>query len=182
MAPREIVMSGLRNWLGFYLMRLVFAVRDFFEPPASILANIGLQRGSTVLDYGCGTGCFTFAAAELIGPAGRVVAADANPVAVRRVRRVAAKKGLSNVEAVETDCATGLDGASVDVALLYDAFHLLSDPGAVLAELHRVLKPTGVLSMSDHHLEHEDILEGLTACGQFRLLRRHVGLYTFARA
>ena len=175
-------MGVIRNTLGFHFMALVFWVRDFFEPPARILENVGIQRGSTVLDYACGTGCFTLAAAERVGPTGTVIAADVNPVAVRRVRRLAAKRNLENVQAVETDRTTGLDGASVDVALLYDAFHMFHDPHAVLAELHRVLKPTGVLSFSDHHLEREDILEGLTAGGLFRLLRRHGGLYTFAKA
>ena len=175
-------MSGRGSWLGFHLMRLAFVVRDFFEQPGHILADVGLQRGSTVLDYGCGPGGFTIAAAGLIGPAGTVHAADVNAAAIRHVQRVAARKGLANVQTVRTDCATGLDGASVDAVLLYDAFHALGDPGGVLAELHRVLKPTGVLSFSDHHMKHEDILAGVTAGGRFRLLRRHEGLYTFAKA
>jgi len=175
-------MAGAWKWLCFQLMRLSFAARDFFEQPKEILADVGLQRGSTVLDYGCGPGGFAIAAARLIGPAGSVHAADVNPAAVRHVRRTAERRGLANVEAVRTDCATGLDDGSVDAVLLYDTFHALRDPGGVLAELHRVLKPTGVLSFSDHHMKHEDILAGLTAGGRFKLLRRRQRLYTFARS
>ena len=175
-------MSRAWKWLCFHLMRLAFVVRDFFEQPGSILADVGLQRGSTVLDYGCGAGSFTTAAARLVGPAGTVHAADANPAAIRHVQRIAAKKALANVEAVRTDRATGLDDGSVDAVLLYDTFHALREPGGVLAELHRVLKPTGVLSFSDHHMKHEDILAGLTAGGRFKLLRRKERVYTFAKA
>jgi len=174
-------MGAIRDYVGFHFMVLVFRVRDFFEPPARVLENVGIRGGSTVLDYACGTGCFTFAAAERVGPAGAVIAADVNPVAVRRVRRIAEKRNIENVEAIETDCPTGRDDASVDVVLLYDAFHMFPDPHAVLAELHRVLKPTGILSFSDHHLGHEDILESFSVSGLFRLLRRSGGLYTFAK-
>lgn len=62
-------------------------------------------------------------------------------------------KKLANVETIHSDCKTGLPDNSVDAVLLYDTFHDLSDPDGVLEELHRVLKPDGILSFSDHHMK-----------------------------
>ncbi|MCE5248594.1 class I SAM-dependent methyltransferase [bacterium] len=91
------------------------------------------------------------------------------------------KRELRTVETGLTDCATGLNDGDVDVALLYDTFHDLEKPAAVLRELHRVLKPGGILSFSDHHMKEPDILAGIAAGGLFALLRRGEKTYTFAK-
>jgi ubiquinone/menaquinone biosynthesis C-methylase UbiE len=76
------------------------------------------------------------------------------------------------VETILSDGATGLPDASIDVALLYDVLHHLARPAEVLAELHRVLKPGGTLSVSDHHLAEDDITSRITGTGLFRLARQ----------
>jgi ubiquinone/menaquinone biosynthesis C-methylase UbiE len=72
-----------------------------------------------------------------------VYALDLHPLAVERVRTLARKQQLGNVETIQSDCATGLPDGSVDVVLLYDIFHMLSEPDAILGELHRVLPNPG---------------------------------------
>jgi len=52
-------------------------------------------------------------------------------------------------------------------------------PNEVLAELHRVLKPNGILSLSDHHLKEDEIRTKITDKGLFRLLRKGERQYTF---
>ena len=110
-----------------------------------------------------------------------VYAADINPLAIERVQKVAARRNLSNVRAIHTDCATGLDNASMDVALLYDTYHDLAAPEKVLQELHRVLKPGATLSFSDHHMGEEEIIPGVTGSGLFRLAAKGEKTYTFLR-
>ena len=168
--------------LGFWFMVVVFWFRDMVRPPQLVLAEIDIQPGSHVLDYGCGTGVFSFAAARIVGAGGKVWAVDVQPAAVRRVERIASKKGLSNVEAIRTDCGTALPDESIDVVLLYDVLHDLRDPEAVLAELHRLLKPGSSLSVSDHHMKEADILAGVTAGGGFVLVAKGKRTYTFRRA
>ncbi|MDI6886277.1 MAG: methyltransferase domain-containing protein [archaeon] len=55
----------------------------------------------------------------------------------------------------------------VDVVLLYDTFHTLGDPNGVLEELHRVLKPDGILSFSDHHMKENEIVSEVTSTYSF---------------
>jgi len=78
------------------------------------------------------------------------------------VKKTAAKNQLTNVETILSDSNTGLPGDSIDAVLLYDVFHDLTDQNKVLEELHRVLKPDGVFSFSDHHIREDETVSKLT--------------------
>ncbi len=165
----------------FRLMSFGYAFRDLFLPRINILREAGIEPGFHVLDYGCGPGSYVSATAELVGKAGKVYALDINPLAIQRVRNIASKRGLGNVETICSDCETGLADKSVDVILLYDTFHSLRDPNRVLRELCRVLRPNGILSFSDHHMGGDEIASGVTDAGLFRLLRKDKKTYTFVK-
>lgn len=169
------------NFLGFRLMALAFRFRDRFRPRSRILAEVGLAPGQSVLDFGCGPGGYVRPTAELVGAEGRVWALDRLKVATEHLRRVAAKSGLANVETIRSDGDTGLDDVSIDVVLLYDVFHHLREPAPVLAEMHRVLVPKGVLSFSDHHMQDDEIVAGVTVGGLFELARRGRWTHTFTK-
>jgi len=159
--------------LNFRIMSFAFGIRDIFRPRKKILGEVGIRPGFRVLDYGCGSGSYITAAAGLVGDAGMIYALDIHPLAIERARRIASRNHLPNVETIRSDCATGLPDDSVDVALLYDVFHKLSDPDSVLEELRRVLKPDGILSFSDHHLMEDEIVSRVTEGGLFKLLEKN---------
>jgi ubiquinone/menaquinone biosynthesis C-methylase UbiE len=69
---------------------------------------------------------------------------------------------------------------SIDVVLLYDILHDLNNISDVLAELHRILKPKGILSLSDHHMKEEDIMSQVTRGGLFKLSAKNKRTYSFA--
>jgi ubiquinone/menaquinone biosynthesis C-methylase UbiE len=98
----------------------------------NILKEVGIKPGFQVLDYGCGPGSYIIPLAELVGESGKVYALDIHPLAIRKVQDIASKKRLANVETILSDCQTGLPDNSLDVVLLYDVFHHLSDPDGVL--------------------------------------------------
>lgn len=167
---------------AFSIMSCMFTLRDLVRPRRKILQEIGLEPGFCVLDYGCGPGAYVAGTAELVGKAGKVYALDLQPLAIRRVREIARKKQLTNVETICSDCQTGLQDNSLDVVLLYDVFHTLGEPQAVLTELHRVLKKGGTLSFSDHHMSEEEIISGMTSGLLFKLSRKGERTYQFERA
>jgi len=160
----------------------MFTLRDLARPRRKILQEIGLEPGFRVLDYGCGPGAYIAGTAELVGKAGKVYALDLQPLAIRRVREIARKKQLTNVETICSDCQTGLQDNSLDIVLLYDVFHTLGEPQTVLAELHRVLKKGGTLSFNDHHMSEEEIISGMTGGLLFKLSRKEKRTYQFERA
>lgn len=153
--------------LHYYLHVLFFAVRDWLRPPAQRLAQAGLKAGQSVLDYGCGGGSYTLAAARLVGPQGRVYALDCEARATARVRRLAARAGLSNVAAIAGTVPSEVADGTIDVALLYDVYHCCGEPERVLAELYRVLRPGGLLSFLDHRTTVPAAVAQITAGGRF---------------
>ena len=174
-------MDKPRCRFDFKFMALQFKFRDFRLPRMDVLKEVGIKPGFQVLDYGCGPGSYITPLAELAGESGKIYALDIHPLAVQAVQRIASKKQLTNVEAILSDCKTGLPDNSVDVVLLYDTFHDLGDPNGVLAELHRVLKPDGTLSFSDHHMREHEIVSKVTHRGLFRLYRRSKRTYSFLK-
>jgi ubiquinone/menaquinone biosynthesis C-methylase UbiE len=160
-------------------MALEFKMRDFLRPRRDIVKEAGINEGFHVLDYGCGPGSYVPAVAEMVGKSGRTYALDINPLAIKMVKKIAVKKHLSGVETILSDCKTGLPDDSIDVVLLYDTFHDLSEPDGVLEELHRVLKQNGILSFNDHHMKENEIISKMTNNGLFRLLRKGEWTYSF---
>jgi len=163
-------------------MAFLFKIRDFFHPPLEKLKDAGIKLGDKVLDYGCGPGSFSIAAAELVGEAGKVFAVDIQPLAIKAVQRKAMKKALTNVETIHSDCNTELEGSTIDVALLLDVFHSLTNRNDVLVELQRILKPKGHLFFNDHHMNENEIISNVTEQGLFKLLEKKNKSFLFIKA
>lgn len=155
--------------LDFNLMSLTYKLRDFRLPRIEILSEVGIKTGNVALDYGCGPGSYIVPLAKLVGEAGKIYALDIKPIAIEKVRKIALKNRLENVNTILTDCETGLQPGSVDVVLLYDILHDLDDNKKILQELSRILKKDGILSVSDHHLKQERILSVINDSGFFKL-------------
>jgi len=167
--------------IHFRLMALTFALRDFLHPRLEVLQEVGIRQGFHVLDFGCGPGSYVTPLADVVGPSGKIYALDICPLAIKMVEKRAAKKHLANVIPIQSDGQTGLPHKSLDVILLYDVFHDLDQPEKVLKELHRVLKPGGLLSFSDHHLGEQEIVSRLTKGGLFRLAKKGRKTHSFQK-
>lgn len=153
----------------FKVMSFLMKLRDFISPRKNVLAEVGIKQDFHVLDYGCGPGSYVPFTSELVGKNGRVYALDIQPLAIKRISKMTTKKNLTNIQTIQSDCATGLPDNEIDVALLYDIYHELSEPGMVLTEIHRVLKSNGILSVNDHHLKNDEIISAITKQGLFSL-------------
>ena len=167
--------------LHFRLMSLCLKCRDLFVSPRRILQEAKIERGFYVLDYGCGPGSFLIPLAESVGESGWIYALDVDPLAVRKVKRIASRRGLTNVAAIHSDCETGLTDESVDAVLLYDTLHAVGDAEKLLRELQRVLKPNGILSFSDHHMGVAEIVSRVTRAGLFGLFGKGKKTFTFLK-
>jgi ubiquinone/menaquinone biosynthesis C-methylase UbiE len=95
----------------------------------------------TAIDLGCGSGSFTLTMAECVGPGGLVFGVDDSAEMLERLR---SKGPPPWIKLVEADAArTGLDGRRADACLLSCLLHEVSQPGALLDEAYRLLKPGG---------------------------------------
>lgn len=173
-------MLSLQSNSHFYLHVCFFKIRDFFYPRLNVLKEIGINPDFQVVDYGCGPGSYIISLSMMVGKNGKVFAVDSHPLAVKKVREIISRKGLNNVEAVCSDCETGLSGNSIDIVLLYDVFHALQNPDAVLVELHRIIKPGGILSFQDHRIEGKTIPD-IFIKSRFRLLEKGQRAYSYQK-
>ena len=174
-------MAELQSNFDFQLMSLSYKLRDFLEPRMNILSEVGIKPGFQVLDYGCGPGSYILPLVKLVGESGKIYALDIHPLAIQKVRNITAKKKLTNVETIQSECKTGLPASTIDVALLYDILHDLENPPAVLAELHTVLKPEGILSVHDHHLKENELIARINDSGLFQLSMKGEKVYNFTK-
>lgn len=88
------------------------------------LAEIGMQEGQMVLDFGCGSGHYTIPVAKLVGRSGTVYAVDKSEDKLSDVRRRAKDRGLRNIHLKEVSEVEdiGLADGSVDVLFFTTSF------------------------------------------------------------
>lgn len=125
-----------------------------------LLRQIGMCEGDKVLDFGCGTGSYTIPAARIVGEQGLVYALDKNAAKLDQLMYQAELADLKNIIRMEThgEVETNFDSTSIDVILLYDVLNCFWFPEQngrqqLLAELSRILKSRGMLSLLPMHLE-----------------------------
>lgn len=167
--------------IGFMIMKTVLTVRNIFRKPERILRQTGLQRGQSMLDYGCGIGSFAIPAAKIVGDYGVIYALDIHPLAIRTVEREAKRKRISNLKTILSSRDTGLPNECVDTVLLYDVLQMISDKEKLLEELHQVLKPDGSLFATAEHLDVSEFLNIITKGKLFTLVGQKGKLFEFRR-
>lgn len=167
--------------IAFRAMSLLLALRSRFRDFRKPLRQAGIREGQTVLDFGCGPGYYTIPAAQMVGDKGRVYALDLHHLALRSVEARARKAGLSNITTILAGRDAPPPDESADVVLAYDMIHLVKDRRALAKELHRVLKPDGLLSVIVDHVKVDDVLGVLEGEGLFVLRERHGHLLNLTR-
>jgi SAM-dependent methyltransferase len=123
-------------------------LRDVDPRFATVVENVvrrgELKPGQRVLDLGTGTGSVAVAAADLVGPAGRVIAVDISPDMLTLARRRLAESGHTNVDLREGRAEQlPVDDRAVDVLLASLSLMYAIDRGAAAREMKRVLRPGG---------------------------------------
>jgi ubiquinone/menaquinone biosynthesis C-methylase UbiE len=114
-----------------------------------MVRGLELEPGETVLELAAGPGETGFAAAEAVGPKGRLIQTDFAPNMVAAAQREAQRLGLRNVEHQVLDAERmELPTDGVDAVLCRWGYMLMADPAAALRETRRVLRPGGRLALS----------------------------------
>ena len=108
-------------------------------PPERLLRGFGLRRGMTFVDVGAGTGYFSLAAADLVGPEGKVHALDVSPAMLDHLR-ARNPPAWVRVERCQESRLPVPDGAA-DLCFTCFVLHEVEDPAAFLKEMGRVTKP-----------------------------------------
>lgn len=125
--------------------------REVAAKRPEVLALCAIRPGMCVADVGAGTGLYTFAFAEKVGPKGTVYAVDIAPAFLTYLGEQARKRGLANV--VKTvkggHETTHLPPGSVDLVFICDTYHHFEKPEPMLASIHEALRPGGRVVVID---------------------------------
>ncbi|TME76356.1 MAG: class I SAM-dependent methyltransferase [Chloroflexi bacterium] len=113
------------------------------------LLREGVTRGGTWADLGAGTGAFTLALAELVGPSGEVIAVDRDRGALRELDR-AIRPGGATVRTLSADFTKPVALDSLDGVVMANSLHFVRDKSPVLALVHTMLKPSGRLLLVEY--------------------------------
>jgi ubiquinone/menaquinone biosynthesis C-methylase UbiE len=128
--------------------------REEEEAPDVALNVLKIAKGATVADIGAGSGYITVRLAAQVGPAGRVFANAVQPQMLHMLARRLSNSRLTNVTLVEgTFDDPKLPPAALDLAIMVDVYHELSQPQAMLRHLRESLKPGGRLVLLEYRKE-----------------------------
>jgi ubiquinone/menaquinone biosynthesis C-methylase UbiE len=149
-----------------------------------VLDHIDIQPGERVLELGPGPGAFSIEAARRAGGGGTLVAVDIQPQMITAVEEKAREAGVTNVEThVASAYDLPLEDGRMDRAFLVTALPEIPDRHRALLELNRVLKPGGVLSITEEFLDPDYPLARTTIrwAGEagFELAERHGNWFVY---
>ena len=118
----------------------------YFDPPG-ILTALRCGSDGDAVEFGCGYGAFTIAAAHRTS--GTVYASDIDPMMVQATRVRARDAQLENIvvdqrDFVEAGC--GRPDGSASFVMLFNILHI-EDPVGLLREAHRVLRAGGLAAV-----------------------------------
>jgi ubiquinone/menaquinone biosynthesis C-methylase UbiE len=128
---------------------LEFSLRRFILSPERLVERLELEETARVLELGSGPGYFSPAVARRL-PRGYLLLADLQNEMLQKAREKLAKAGLRNVGFVQANgTALPVPSGAWDCVFLVAVLGEVSDPGSCAQEIHRVLRPGGLLSLAE---------------------------------
>ena len=159
--------TGISTGAGEIVARWLYSDQELAEVPSGAVAwalGVGnpvryalLQPGEVVLDVGSGGGIDSILAAKRVGPEGRVIGLDLLEEMCERGRTHATSAGVDGW----TEFRRGemedipLEDGSVDAVISNGVMNLSARKSRALAEIFRVLRPGGRVSLADLTVEGE---------------------------
>lgn len=127
------------------------------EQPDLLVKNLPLRPNDVFADIGAGTGYFTFRVSPRI-PEGKVLAVDIQPEMLAIIEQRKQETGAQNVVLIlGSPEDPHLPEASVDLALMVDAYHEFSHPREMMDAIVKALKPGGLVVLVEYRAEDPNV-------------------------
>jgi SAM-dependent methyltransferase len=115
-----------------------------------IFEALAIREGQTVCEIGAGDGALSIAAAQLVGPSGRVYTSELGQDRIKALREKVTKSGREYVTIVEGDARqTNFPDAACDALFMRNVYHHFEDPAAMNASIAAAVKPGGRVAVVD---------------------------------
>jgi len=116
-----------------------------FTDPEKNINMLEVREGQHIADFGSGSGFYSLATAVKVGDTGRVYAIDVQKEMLEKLKDVALKQNLQNIETVWADIdevgGSSLADESMDGAIVSNVLFQSEDKVSLAKEVKRTLKP-----------------------------------------
>jgi len=137
-------------FIGYFLDS---SLRRWVQPPDKLIERSGIKPGMIVTDLGCGSGAFTLFAARAVGKQGKVYAVDIQAAMLKQLERKLARAENQNIKNTELKQASAyhlpFEDESLDLVYMVTVLQEIPDRGRAMREIKRVLKPGGILAVTE---------------------------------
>jgi ubiquinone/menaquinone biosynthesis C-methylase UbiE len=157
--------------------------RNVVLSPQKLASRLALTPTSYVLEVGAGSGFYSVEVASRISE-GQLALLDLQPEMLKKARPKLEAKRLSNVGYTLADAGhLPFKENSFDALFLVAVLGEIANQKAFLIEAHRVLKPGGILSISEHLPDPDfspfDKVKSLVEGEDFELFERYGGRWSY---
>jgi ubiquinone/menaquinone biosynthesis C-methylase UbiE len=147
---RKILHFPAPAFIGYFLDS---NYRRRIQPPEPLIKRSGIKPGMRVLEIGCGSGAYTTFVARTVGPTGKVEALDIQPAMLKQLEKKLALPEHRDIRNITTYVASAydlpFDDGTIDLVYMIAVLYEIPDQEKVLAEIKRVLKPEGILAVTE---------------------------------
>ena len=132
--------------------------REQEERCSLMLANLGVKKGMTICDMGCGNGFYTLQFAKMVGEAGHIYGVDIQPEMLKMLNDRADEQGVRNITPVlGTFVDPRLPKGKFDMIFCADVYHEFSYPEQMLEAMREALAPKGQLVLLEFRGEDPNV-------------------------
>jgi cyclopropane fatty-acyl-phospholipid synthase-like methyltransferase len=128
------------------------------ENPDGAIAALNLKPGMTVADLGSGVGYMTLRMAKQVGPTGKVYGVDLQPGMLTELEKNAKANNITNIVPIlGAPADPKLPEGEIDLILMVDVYHEVSQPQAMVRKIRQALKADGRLVLLEYRAEDPSI-------------------------
>lgn len=124
-----------------------------FSNPEQNVEKVNIDPGMKIADLGSSAGFYSFAAARLTGPSGRVYSVDVQKELLEKLKTESLNQGISNIETIWADLdepnGTKLADDIVDRVIIANVLFQVEEKENLIEEAIRILKPNGKILFVD---------------------------------
>jgi 2-polyprenyl-3-methyl-5-hydroxy-6-metoxy-1,4-benzoquinol methylase len=149
----------------------------------NIIKTLKVRSGQRIADIGAGSGLFTRPLAHRAGDKGVVYAVDIDTELLKYVEKTAKEQNLSNIKTILGATDDPKLPEAVDLIVIIDTLHHISNQAAYLKGLKKYLKPDGRIAILDFSKDwpagHEkmaytvETLDGWMSAAGFKRVEKH---------
>jgi arsenite methyltransferase len=124
--------------------------RDQWQQQDRVVQALQIRPGERVADVGSGSGYFTFALANAVGPEGKVYAVDVDQEMNNIVAQRARKESVGNIEVIlAKPDDPSLPSTGIDLVFTSNTYHHIDNRVNYFANLRKYIRPNGRVAVID---------------------------------